>query len=347
VECLDNLVVLDESILLDGADGDRESSRRVHSIRLDIDSYIIVWVGRRGGGKTTSMTWMAAVCIALWNMRLISNYNIDFMLRRHRPDGKTYLQHIKAEPLDFYKLMTLDKEYKNCLILIDEAPEIISYMASQSWKNRLFEAFVRQIRKNSNSLFLGTQDFELIDKACRWQTDVIVECKDLARAMGDNSNLSRGENIEWKWLDNNGMWTGKSTREREWMGMRPYVKRQSLTPCVLWGDKTCGTKPVFDTNFVIDILESLRKVDIRMTKIRIGDEQKLLVPDGILETSLQIVEIGKTQGKMKMTEFYNAIGDIDQNMKSAIGKMLSKAGIRRYAGGWFDFSEFDMEKFKL
>ena len=36
---------------------------RYHDICLDVDSYIFVFTGRRGGGKTTSMTDEAAKCV--------------------------------------------------------------------------------------------------------------------------------------------------------------------------------------------------------------------------------------------------------------------------------------------
>lgn len=339
-----DLVILDESIFL--SRDNEHLGKRIHSIDLGRDSYIIVYTGRRGGGKTTCMSWMAVKAVVLYNMRLVSNFPLEFMLRRHKPDGSSYLQHVKAEPLDFYKLMTFDEIYHDCCILIDESPDVINYMSSQSWKNRLFEAFVRQIRKNKNTLMLCAQDFGLIDKSARWQTDIRVECKDMARFYGSSACMERGEEIFTEWYDLSGLWTGRSADERMYHGMRPSVKRIKIFPRVLWGDKEAGTKPVYDTFFTIDILDSLRKVDLQLTKTIITDKQEQTIPDGVREPLCQQLEIGLKQGKMKMTELYAGVGDIDQKLKTFIGHYLSTCGIRRYAGGWFDFSNFDMEKFR-
>jgi hypothetical protein len=96
-----------------------------HDICLDVDSYVFVFSGRRSGGKTTSMTDEAAKAAILYpNMRLLSNYPIEFIALYL--DGHT--RHVKSEDLDLYKLLCFDQEYHNCLICIDEAPDIIIHM---------------------------------------------------------------------------------------------------------------------------------------------------------------------------------------------------------------------------
>jgi hypothetical protein len=68
-----------------------------HDICLDVDSYIFAYTGRRGGGKTTSMTDGAAKASFLYpKMRLLSNYPIEFTARYL--DGHT--RHIKSEDLN-------------------------------------------------------------------------------------------------------------------------------------------------------------------------------------------------------------------------------------------------------
>lgn len=356
-----DLVILDEQMLLRSKQDESSNNRCGHPLDLSIDSYIIVFTGRRGGGKTTCMTYMAVMCAVLWNMRLIANYPIEFILRRYRPDGKTYLQHVKAEPLDFYKLMTFDKVYQNCLILIDEAPDIISYMASQSWKNRLFEAFVRQLRKNRNSLMMGAQDFELIDKAARWQTDIEVQCKDVARFYGNQAYMERGEEIETRWIDNSGMWTGRSVKERLYQGLKPYVLRAKVFPRVLWGDKDAGTKPVYDTFFTVDILDSLRKVDLRLSKVTVGDDgvvvaggDKYPVSPDVLTSALSAIEaILSGEGEQKavyQTSFYSYLPGIGDRDKNNLSKVLGQYNIGRGQAGdgkrFYDFINFDITNFR-
>ena len=59
---------------------------------------------------------------------------------------------LKSEPLDFVKLLSFNADYKNTLIVIDEAPDLISNMLSMSIKNRMISMFTRQLRKNHNSI---------------------------------------------------------------------------------------------------------------------------------------------------------------------------------------------------
>jgi predicted alpha/beta-hydrolase family hydrolase len=52
-----------------------------HDICSDVDSYILVFSGRRGGGNTTSMTDETAKAAIISNMGLLSNYPIVFTAR--------------------------------------------------------------------------------------------------------------------------------------------------------------------------------------------------------------------------------------------------------------------------
>jgi hypothetical protein len=339
-----------------------------HSVKLDKDSYVWVFSGRRGGGKTTAATFMVVRCVALYNMRVISNYPIEFQLRRHRPDGKTYLQHIKNENLDFEKLLLLDNEYRNCLIVIDESPDVISHLASMSWKNRLVNMFIRQIRKNRNTLFLCAQDLELVDKSVRWQVDIHIECRDVARAMGNDCKLENGEMLELTIYDQSGQWTGQSTEDRYNHNrgrfgnpVTPWVAKMEMFPRVLWGDET--HKPAFDTYFQIDIMDSLRKVDLKLSKITIGDKHsdstetsygdKYPVNMRILENALNIFEytIKNNPDNQNFFQkwFYSNLGGISDRDKNNLGKLLSQYDISRGGDGsqrWYGLSEFNLEGFR-
>ncbi len=348
------LPIMDEGVFLNTGNDGINNSGPSYSIRFDRDSYIFCFEGRRGGGKTTAMTFFVVRAVALYNMKVVSNYPIEFMLRRHRPDGKTYLQHVKAEPLDFYKLLCFDEEYKNVLICIDEAPDVISHMAALSWKNRLVAAFTRQLRKNYNTLFMAAQDFELIDKSMRWQTDIIVKCQDAARTNGDNSNLERGEMLWLNVLDHSGQWTGRSSEDRIRYGENPVVAHLELFPRLMWGDEQ--HKSVFDSWYQIDILDSLRKVDLRMSSIRVGDNKDIDDKDrypvsvktlrsaiGVIE---QILSEYKDDANIYQKHFFELLGGITERDKNNLGRKLSLFNVERGGDGrkrWYGFSSFDIE----
>lgn len=359
------LPIIDERVVTSDEGDTRHSSGPEHTIRLDRDSYIILFEGRRGGGKTTAMTFMVMRAVALYNMRVIANYPIEFMLRRHRPDGKTYLQHVKAEPLDFYKLICFDEDYKNVLICIDEAPDIISHMAALTWRNRLVAAFTRQLRKNYSSLFLAAQDFELIDKSMRWQVDVIIKCKDACRTLGDNSSLDPGEMLWLNWYDNSGQWTGETTediiRRNQHSRVRQYVDpcmcHMELFPRIMWGDDE--HMPVFDSWYQIDILDSLRKVDLKMSSIKVGDKtdagdgDRYPVSAKALKAALESIETVLKEypdiPNIYQKYFYQSLGGLTERDKNNLGRKLSDFNVERGGEGakrWYGFASFDIEGFR-
>ncbi|MFH1925757.1 MAG: hypothetical protein ABIK32_04620 [Chloroflexota bacterium] len=329
-----------------------------HDIDMQTDSYIWCFTGPRGSGKTTLMTMYAIKCHWLYNTRLISNYPIECKLQRLHGAPEV----VKAEPLDLYKLLCFEDDYSDCLILIDEAADIVSHLASMSWKNRLLNIFIRQLRKNHNSLFLGSQEFGLIDKSMRWQTDILCECTDASRKYGWPPS-ERGKVILARLYDNSGMWTGESLEEKtnRLRHSRHYEHlsacQMQIFPRVLWGEKG-ETKSVYDTYFVQDIWESLRKVDMRMSTYDVGDRAKEVVPSTLAWVGkaapvigeymrLQSEEPGRAGFYTKA--FYSSVGALNTKEKDALSKRLNdcnaKVGCDGSGKRYYDFSEFDLNKF--
>jgi hypothetical protein len=359
------LTVLDVREFYDKDDDDVGSSTgRRDVIDVRNDSYILCFTGRRGGGKTTCMSFFAAKCMALWNMRVLSNYPIDFMLCREVKGTKRYYPR-HSEPLDLYKLLCFDNDYRNCIICIDESPDIISHMAASSWKNRLLAIFVRQLRKNNNSLMLCAQDFGLIDKSMRWQVDVEVQCTDARKAYG-NEKLRRGSIILMRWLDNSGMWTGKTWQQQQAENRAYHVyDANNGATCTshlyaepLWGGK--GRKPIFDTYFQQDIWESLRKVDMHLSSYSVGDRAKDGVVDKypvsskVLNAALELIDgtishVGPANAVCLQKQFYNALGALSDADKNNLGRHLSDFNIGRGGEGServYSFTDFDLDAFR-
>jgi len=332
----------------------------VHDIDLSTDSYIFVYAGRRGAGKTTSMTDEAAKAAVIYpKMRLLSNYPIEFNVRYL--NGR--LRHIKSENLDLYKLLCFDDDYKDCLILIDEAPDIISHMASQTWKNRLLNIFIRQLRKNHNSLMMGAQEFTLIDKSMRWQVDIIVKCEDASRKNGWPSS-ERGKLIYQNWLDNSGMWTGQTYEEQEARNRSRGIwedvgEPRELEPVFLWGDdKDGGHRAVFDTYFMQDVWESLRKVDVHLDSYKIGDTTK---PEDIedestgntpvmLAANLVRKLIHSGAPKIAQKDFWASLGKLDSRTKNSLAQRLVASGLNNRMpqegrDRMYGLTTFDMDRF--
>ncbi len=190
------VVVIDERCFLE----DEPCTSDAHVIDFRDNSWVICFTGRRGGGKTSVMTHMIVLAACLDpTLKMVTNYPVEFYIRR----SNNHLSHYKSEMLDWYKLLTFDEDYKGCIIAIDEAADQINCMAAQTLKNRLVSAFVRQLRKNMNSLFMASQEFELIDRSMRWQTDIVCECQD-TKQQQPGADLEKGECIYTEWQDNSG-----------------------------------------------------------------------------------------------------------------------------------------------
>jgi hypothetical protein len=352
---------------LDLEEEDKVSTRysRSASIMIPEDSYILLFSGRRGGGKTTMMSFFAARLMAWQNMRCLSNYPIQFMLARHVNGEMRYFRKA-SEPLDLGRLLAFDEDYRKCLILLDEAPDIISNLASMTWKNRLLNIFVRQLRKNQNSLFMAAQNVNFIDKAMHWQIDVEIECEDASKKY-QNSNLTKGSVILGRWLDHSGQWTGQDTAQRiayaklnHQFGDVAAVDHTELHARRLWGDAT--HKPLFNTLYQQDVWESLRRVDMSLNTYKIGGStsstsaNRYPVSTRILSNASQLIsdilEHAGPSGEptMYQTDFFKTLGAISEQDRNNLGKTLSNFNIARAGDSrtrYYDFREFDIAGFKM
>lgn len=331
----DNPPMRDESVFWseddprwsDGNGADHISGR---VLDMEDDSFVWCFTGPRGACKTSYMTYVAEKIAYLYGKRIVSNFPISIDIR-HKDMTVT---NVRSENLDLGKMFNFDGAYQDALIVLDEAPQVINRLATMSWKNRLLDLYLQKIRHDNISFFYASQNESLdrgwVDAALRFQTDILVYCRDASRRY-PNAGYKRGGMALVTMIDKSGMWTGFRYDERP----RTF-KRRVLTE-LIWGS--------FDTHQQFDVFESLRGVDMDLQKTRISDKEE--IPEDIFEKAHQAAETGLVMGKMKMIDLYDSIGELDQKIKSALGKAFTKAGIRRYAGGWFDFSNFDMEKFHL
>ena len=319
-----------------------------HILDMGVDSYIWAFTGGRGAGKTTLMTFFSMKVNWLYGYRIIANYPIEYILATI--DGKK--KRIQAEPLDLYRLLCFDSDYHDCLILIDEAPDIISHMSSQSWKNRLLNIFIRQLRKNHNSLFLGAQQFEIIDKSMRWQTDILAQCEDASRKYGWAPS-ERGKVILCHLLDNSSMWLGE-TWEQEQARIRAtghyeeVGERLEIFPRGLWAPNGC--KPVFDSYYQQDVWESLKKVDMKLMTYEVGQREAEvdLEKTEWLQRAAPVVTAvcGGDQLVSQTKQFFASVGALTTKEKDALSKRLNEFNVRVGQDGtgkrYYDFTDFDL-----
>lgn len=133
---------------------------------------IILYVGRRGAGKTLTMT-KDAYKYYLNGWRILHNYSLDF--------GEL------IETSDIFKLFKDDKII-NCVLVLDEIQVYFNSRDSQTKENKNFQYFIQQIRKRNIILLCTTQKQRRVDVTIREHVDIIckpriiekygvVECK--------------------------------------------------------------------------------------------------------------------------------------------------------------------------
>lgn len=298
---------------------------------LTSDSYVVGFVGPRGSGKSLSMTYAAAKMMML-GKHVIANYDIAFRLKDRHGKTKTY----RSEPLDMYKLLTFDADTKGCIICLDEAPTIISYMASQSWKNRLLNIFLQQLRKNRNSLIYTAQCNDWVDKQLRWQADVLCLCQDASKIYGNKSKCARGEVILQDFFDMSGLWTGRIYDEkRDRPAASVKLRAKHIWEC-------------YDSYAEQDVFQALAKVDMKLSTYKIdargnGHDKDTRHIDVAMAAIGNLVEAGIK--KVRTTDLYESLGELDARQKDEVSKAIKKMGVTKSRPG-MDYV-YDLTNLKL
>jgi len=296
------------------------------SLNLGRDSYIWCFAGPRGAGKTSLMSFIAEQCAYLYNKRIISNYPIK--LRVWSAKAKRIIE-IESEPLELGKLLMFDESYQGAIIVIDEAPQIINRLATMTWKNRLLDLWLQQIRKNGNSLLYASQNEFWVDNELRWQTDVISSCRDASILY---PGYQKGSMILTSTRDMSGLWTGYSFEEKP-----RIVKKQKHLTKLIWG--------TFDTHHKNDVFESLAKVKMNVGEIQVGVEGGS--DEEYLTLSIPLIQQSQDNGIIKKREFASAIGMLGSKARDELYKRLRYSGLEDCGHGRdsFNFANFDMDKF--
>lgn len=272
------------------------------------DAYIIGFTGAKGGGKTLTMSWLAAY-LMIHGYPVWANYNINFKYRNKKGQVSEY----KSKPLDFDALYALSKDIKHGVTVIDELPLFADSRRSGSLNNRLLGYILMQTRKRQMSVFYTAQNMSWTDNRFRWSTDVIVACKD---AYHREHHYARGEYIDVLLWDMSGQWTGKPWSEY------PYpVNSYTFYGKSCWG--------IYDTKDIIDAFEA-------MTPIKLDLENRLItnkMDRGKLTSDIDEVINGMSEsGKTTTTtdEIIDALGG--EVSATVIGRQLKKLGLKKKQG---------------
>lgn len=308
-----------------GDNGNEGTHGHGHVVDLSKKSWIYCCTGGRGMGKSSYMTYIVIKSALLYSKRIISNLPIKVKIRYQNGDIKL----IESEPLDIAKLLKFDDDYKGCILVLDEAPRVINRLSTMTWKNRLFNLWVQQIRHSEQSLFYASQEFRLIDGELRWQTDIIAECMD-AKILWPEADYEEGAIILADLYDHSGQWTGYSYEKRP-----RKIKRKRIITELIWG--------TFDTYHESDVFESLKRVNLNVGEYQIGEEENEsdYVKRGV---ALSLAIEG---GEYSSIELFEQVGEGTDAEKQKLGSLWRMCGVKTSPNGKKkDFAGFDKDKFE-
>jgi hypothetical protein len=309
------------------------------ALNLDDDSFVICETGPRGAGKTTKLTWHAEKCVYLYGSRIISNYPIKFNIR-YETHGNSEITHHEAEMLDISKLLNMDEDYRKCIIVLAEAPQIINRLATMSWKNRLVNIFIQQLRHNESSLIYDSQNEKWVDGELQWQTDIVEYCRDASRRY-PRAGYARGSMILYDMIDKSGLWTGYSYDERPRTAHSGTLLSQAI-----WG--------TFGTHYIHDVFQSLKGAHVNVDKYEVHAGQEIPEDEQIPESrrnlyrnAVNTVSSAFRAGKVEIKKMYQSMGEISKKEKDIVGAALHAAGTEftGHGGNKLDFTNFDMAAF--
>ena len=121
---------------------------------------IVMYVGRRGAGKTTAMI-KDALNYHSCGWRVITNME-SVPFADEVVDSMDVIQMIDREDVN------------DCVLVLDEIQTIIDSRRSASKHNVSFSNFIQQIRKRNIIVIATTQFFDTADKRFRAHTDVLA-----------------------------------------------------------------------------------------------------------------------------------------------------------------------------
>ncbi len=165
------------------------------------ESYITLFTGPRGGGKSLTMSIKAAQAMTrgypVW-----SNYPISF-------EGYHSL------PLDKEAIYRFSQDLRFGFVAIDEFQLWLDSRRSMTTGNALINAMFAQIRKRSLSLMGTVKNFHWLDVRVRYETDIVCDCRDASKEQGGHElGIKKGELFFLYWRDMSGSVTGRQYYEQ-------------------------------------------------------------------------------------------------------------------------------------
>jgi hypothetical protein len=274
------------------------------------DSYVLIWHGAAGAGKTMSADVQCIIDMVVYNQKVYSMVPISFTFQ---DDEESVPVEYASIPLDIPALLRQDEMYRNSVVLWDEINLWLFSRNHQAVLSKVISQLITLRRKLDISFYATSQFLSLVDKNFRIQLDAEVFCFDLHYVY---HNLSKGQIIHQELKDISGKFTGK-----------PFDYAPLTYENLLRGDPFKGTYP---TKHTFNIFEAMRKYKVNM------DVEEVTTLDSVGKSNWQPIDkvkvlIDNLEGNQWYTsdiQKYLAENGITGDTRS-IGRMMKKAGYKR------------------
>ncbi len=284
----------------------------------------MAFTGYRGSTKTANaVMWCLDAMVN--DVECHSNQPIKANLLL--PDGSHKL--VQSVDLDYPKFLTSPQSFYRVLVLLDELQLLANSLRTTSNGNLLLQEISTQIRKQEMSMIYTIQEINWGDSRFAYQTDVEVECQDLAfTPWGMEQGLEFGELAKCTYKDLTGVYTG-----------RPYYKYFEsyiyIVPLkeLVWG--------AYDTKNRVDDSSARKQYVFEKEQIVIKNGPEGQYMETVLSPADKRARFGSllnqmaTAGYQSITtkELWNACSDlnIDQNDHGRLGRLCKEFGLEKKA----------------
>ncbi len=263
-----------------------------------MDSIVCGFYGRRGAGKTLTMTawaWsflhspMCVMCKHLYRtfenreddkralsvgspcpqcgMTLVNNKMLGWkcFANYNVKFGTAFFENI-AEYISSFP-----DELTQSVLLVDETPAVASSRRSMSSLNLMFSLFVEQLRKRRVHLFYTAQNPMRIDRSIYWQTDVAFDCKASPKA----------RSVKLEIYDNWGTYVDNGATVQNWPPERDPDRQLFLTKANRFWDFYDTEEIVMPTEYFKRQKEAAKAQGLVAEEVQLDPES----PEGIAAAS--------------------------------------------------------------
>ena len=219
-------------------------------------SYVELYLGGRGSGKTLSMS-VQALLDMLNGKQCWANYPIRFKYRSS--DG--VVTEFSSHKLEIEDLITFKPDIRDGVICLDELNLWASSRGSMSVVNRLLNSWIQLIRKRKLDIYIACQLLNTLDRIFRDQCDVVIECFDMSHKF---RSLPEGALIYHTITDWSGLFTGRPIMKWDNLEERGRNTRyRYLNARRFWG--------IYDSWTEFDILQALTQYQVKR-EVRVIDQ---------------------------------------------------------------------------